>query len=697
MSGTSEVQGSIRAGGTLERLGADLTSAVKAAGPPLLFGLRVWASVSLALYIAFWLELDNAFWAGTSAAIVCQPHLGASLRKGWYRLIGTLVGAVMIVVLTALFPQDRAPFLLGLALWGAVSALAATLLRNFAAYAAALAGYTAAIVASDTLGATGGSDGQVFMLAIYRASEICLGIVCAGIVLAGTDFGDAPRRLARLFAKLSVDITRGFTGTLASAGPGQADTQPVRREFTRRVIALDPVIDEALGESSRLRYHSPLLQMAMDGLFAALAGWRAVAVSLARLPGDKARQEADAVLRSLPEELRSAPARAQDEPKRWIADPVRLRRVCDATVRKLLALPAGTPSLQLLADQTAGVLIGISDALDGLALLVANASRSATPRRGFVLRIPDWLPALVNGGRAFVTIGAVELFWIVTQWPNGALAITFAAIGVILLAPRAEQAYAAAMAFMIGTALGIAIAATINFAVLPGMEGFAAFSLALGLVLIPAGALTAQTRWPAVSAIFLAVTMNFCPLLAPANRMSYDPVQFYNAALAIAGGLGVATLSFRLMPPLSPAFRARRLLALTLRDLRRLALRSVAWTPRDWENRVLARLLALPDQAEPLQRSRLMAALSVGSEIIRLRRVDARHPLGPDLDAAFTAVAQGQSAAAIAQLALLDDRLASAPHLGARPPVPLRARARILEISELLTQHAAYFDAGAAA
>jgi Fusaric acid resistance protein family len=34
------------------------------------------------LYIAFWLELDNAFWAGTSAAIVCQPHLGASLRKG---------------------------------------------------------------------------------------------------------------------------------------------------------------------------------------------------------------------------------------------------------------------------------------------------------------------------------------------------------------------------------------------------------------------------------------------------------------------------------------------------------------------------------------------------------------------------------------------------------------------------------------
>ncbi len=172
-----------------------LADALRAAGPPLLFGLRLWASVCLALYVAFWLELDNAYWAGTSAAIVCQPHLGASLRKGWFRMIGTVVGAVAIVVLTACFPQDRAPFLIGLALWGAACALVATLLRNFAAYAAALAGYTVAIIANDQLGATGGPNGQAFMLAVYRASEICIGIVCAGVVLATTDLGGARRRL----------------------------------------------------------------------------------------------------------------------------------------------------------------------------------------------------------------------------------------------------------------------------------------------------------------------------------------------------------------------------------------------------------------------------------------------------------------------------------------------------------------------
>src|SRR5579862_1334290 len=94
-------------------------SALRAAGPPLLFGLRLWASVSLALYVAFWLQLDAPYWAGASAAVVCQPLLGASLRKGWFRMIGTLIGAAMSVVLVAAFPEDRVLFLAGLAIWGA--------------------------------------------------------------------------------------------------------------------------------------------------------------------------------------------------------------------------------------------------------------------------------------------------------------------------------------------------------------------------------------------------------------------------------------------------------------------------------------------------------------------------------------------------------------------------------------------------
>ena len=663
---------------------ARLTDALRAAGPPLLFGLRLWASVCLALYVAFWLELDNAYWAGTTAAIVCQPHLGASLRKGWYRMIGTVIGAVAIVVLTACFPQDRAPFLLGLALWGAACALVATLLRNFAAYAAALAGYTAAIIAMDQLGATGGPNGLAFTLAITRASEICIGIVCAGVVLAGTDLGGARRRLGTLFAGLSAEIACRFASTVLIAGAGFEETQTTRREFIRRVIALDPVIDEAIGESAQLRYFSPVLQRAVDGLLAAMAGWARCSVLLARLPKGRARAEASAVLAEVPEELRAQPG--QDEATRWMADPAGLLRICDAAVGMLVALPARTPSLRLLADQTADVLAGISHALNGLALLVTDPFRPVA--RDFRrLRIPDWLPPLVNAGRAFVVIGAAQLFWIVTEWPNGAGAMTFAAIGVILLAPRADQAYVAAVGFTVGTSLTAGFAAIIGFAVLPNRETFAGLSLAIGLVLVPAGAGLASSSqlWRAV--MFMAMVANFVPLLAPANVESYDTQQFYNAASAIVAGSSAAAFSFRLIPPLSPAFRARRLLGLTLRDLRRLATGPIPDTAMDWQDHLFGRLAALPDAAQPLQRAQLIAALLVGTEIIKLRHFCRRFDLGSDIDAALHAFARGNSVKTVARLADLDRALTSGLDAGA-----LRVRGIILGISETLTRHPAYFD-----
>jgi uncharacterized membrane protein YccC len=662
-----------------------LTVALRAAGPALLFGLRLWASICLALYVAFWLELDNPQWAGTTAAIVCQPHLGASLRKGWFRMIGTVVGAVAIVVMTACFPQNRAAFFVSLALWGAACALVATLLRNFSAYAAALAGYTAAIIANDQLGAVGGLNGEAFMLAVTRASEICIGIVCAGIVLAGTDLGGARRRLAAVFAAILAEISNGFTGTLATAGAEFESTQAVRRELIRRVVALDPVIDEAFGEASQLRYHSPVLQRAADGLLAALAGWRAAALLLARAPQERARQDAGAVLARVPAELRLGPE--QDQPTRWKADPTGLLRACDAGVRRLVTLPADTPSLRLLADQTAEVLAAISHALNGLALLVADPARPVRRRSIRHPRIPDWLPSLVNAGRAFVVIGAAELFWIVTEWPNGAGAITFAAIGVILFAPRADYAYTAAIGFAVGIMIAAVVAAIIEFAVLPNLETFAAFSLAIGLWLVPAGAAAAQP-WQRV--LFTYMAAYFTPLLAPTNQMSYDTQQFYNAASAIIAGSSAAALSFRLIPPLSPAFRTRRLLALTLRDLHRLTRGPIPRTSEDWEGRMYGRLSALPDQAQPLQRAEMLAAFSVGTEIIQLRRTCRRMDLGSELDAALEALRRGDISLATACLDRLDDALAARPGAAA-----LRAQGSILAMTEVLTQHAAYFEAGA--
>ena len=243
----------------------------------------------------------------------------------------------------------------------------------------------------------------------------------------------------------------------------------------------------------------------------------------------------------------------------------------------------------------------------------------------------------------------------------------------------------------VGILLDLVLTATVSFAVLPaiGPETFVGFSLVVGACLVPIGALLAGARKPWQRGLFTAMAVIFMPLLQPTNPMTYNSAQFYNVALGIVGGAVAAALSFRLMPPLSPAYRARRLLALTLRDLRRLAAGHV---PRDWEGHVHGRLTALPDAATPLQRSQLLAALAAGSEILRLHHVAARLGIAGALDAALAEVAEGDSLRAAVRLAGLDALLAARD--GAAPATQglLRARAGILVLSEALTTHADYFD-----
>jgi len=653
----------------------------------LFYGVRFWISVCLALYIAYALQLDNPFWAGTSAAVVCQPHVGAALRKGWFRMVGTVAGGLFILMLTACLPQREAAFLSALALWVGASALMASLFRNFMSYAAALAGYTAVIIAADVLGAVGGASDQVFFYVYTRTSEICIGIVVATVVLAATDMGGAPRRLATQMADIATEIIHGFARTLSQARTGALDSRTIRRELIRRVVALEPVIDEALGESSRLRALAPVLYAAVHHMVQALASWRTVCAHLIER-ADWNRDEARALLLRWPSEMQT------DSPPPLpsaIGELVSLRERYRALASALRELPAATPSSRLLAVHTAQVLSGVSRVLNGMVLLgngpVSKVARGYT----FPFSVADWLPGIISATRATLAMGAVELWWVATAWPNGTVALTFVAVGVCLFGPREELAFATVARFMAGVALSVVCAAIAKFALLPGLSTFAGLSLVLGVFLVPLGALSAQ-GWR--TAMFTGAAVLFTALLAPENQMNYDTRQFYNNSLAILVGLGAATLSFRLLPPLSTATRSRRLLALTRRDLRRIAVDEVSWTAEAWQGLIVKRLLELPVDTQPLQLAQMIAALSVGLEVVYLRSGTGRLGHPPLMIGALDALAQGRSALSIQRLAALDQALTVWPREAPGASEILRVRDSILLISEGLSQHADYFDSG---
>ena len=463
-----------------KRGGAPLVAWLKDATPAFLFGLRLWGSVCLSFYVAFALELSEPSWAATTAALVCQPVLGASLRKSMFRMVGTVVGAIAIVVLAAFFRQDRVGFLVGLALWCAASAFVATILRNFATYAAALSGYTAAIIAIDVLGPVGTTNGVVFMFAVNRALEICIGIVSAGVVLALTDLGHSRRKLATESAALSSAIMDGFTDAFGASSASLDKFRGIRRELLRRVIALYPMIDAAIGEASDLRYRSAVLQRAVAGLMQTISAWRKVAFAMA-LNGDAATpREASAVYDLLPR------ARLSPDASRSTREPVELRDACCASVRTLTRFDAETPMQRLLADNAAAAMLGMARALNGLAGVVDP--REVAGVRGMArLRVADWLPAYLNAARTLAAVGAMSLFWIATAWPNGVAAITFCAVIVILLPPVGDGAYSASLMFLQGSALSAVLAAIVVFGFLPQATTFPSFCLILGMVLVPLG------------------------------------------------------------------------------------------------------------------------------------------------------------------------------------------------------------------
>ena len=69
----------------------------------------------------------------------------------------------------------------------------------------------------------------------------------------------------------------------------------------------------------------------------------------------------------------------------------------------------------------------------------------------------------------------------------------------------------------------------------------------------------------------------------------------------------------------------------------------------------------MPEQAEPVERADLVAAMAVGNEIVRLRRVAPRFVPGAAVDAALQALAEGRSGEAIERLKDIDRQFAALP------------------------------------
>jgi hypothetical protein len=104
-------------------------------------------------------------------------------------------------------------------------------------------------------------------------------------------------------------------------------------------------------------------------------------------------------------------------------------------------------------------------------------------------------------------------------------------------------------------------------------------------------------------------------------------------------------------------------------------------------------LIAMPVEAEPVQRSYLVSVLSVGLQVIRLQRLSRHGRIGTEISDIQASLAAGDLPKLRVVLDAVDQEIASIPDTlqGARGR--LRARSALLAVGKAVNRQSEYFEA----
>jgi uncharacterized membrane protein YccC len=579
------------------------------------YAIRTWVAGILALYIAFYCQLESPYWAPVATWISSLPIPGMTISKGIYRIIGSITGAFMGIVLIALFAQTPNLFILGLALWVAGCTLCANLLTNFRAYACVLAGYTTAIVALPTYA----EPNHIFDVAMARGSCTIIGIICAVVVTRLFAPHKAREQVLHLLKAVLGDTARRASFPLA--GIPVEDIYAIAYKLLADLIALDTQIEYAAAESSTFRIHANRARDQVSELFEVISAARAIRA----MEDEGGKIELNETLNQLRQDsvmiLMEVPqAVAKDDLPHALEGLRDLRRRIAAQHPEESRDPIPSVIRQrLFLDHLDDLLSHLENALlDSLAL--EGPWRDDPPQQLNFHR--DHRLAWINALRAFVAIIGAGAFWIITAWPSGASAIIFVAVVCSLFSslPRPDQAGAL---FFWGTFIGSIIALPFIYGVMQKVDGqFVPLALALGVVMIPSAVLSAL---PKTNLLGFALTVNFFAAVAPLNPMSYNVVNFLNNTIALNVGVGFGTLAYLLLFPPN-FFAADRYVRYRIqRGFEILSQRDPMPPAAAWKSRMFDRVNRLYVSAEAIGEERNvwmergLRALHFGNGVLRLR------------------------------------------------------------------------------
>jgi uncharacterized membrane protein YccC len=492
------------------------------------FAVRIWLAVIAALYVSFWLELEAASSAAVTVAILALPSRGQVMEKAAFRLMATVVGVGASIAIVGTFAQSGALLVGVFAAWLAICVYAVGLLDGNRAYAAALSGYTVAIIAVQQID----DPRHVFESGTARGAAIMVGVLIVTIV---NDLLAAPDHHPQVIAQLDT-LHRQVLGYARRIQRGEIVPAVTAAGLLRDIVALRPEIASLAAELSNGPARSAAARNVMVGLVAELFGVRALEMLAAPLP---LREQVMSQLERKSGSRASSSDALQGEDSELV--------------------PASLSWLFKYLIRTDGE---VRRSLDDL-----SAGRRP-PRARSAPFYRSHRIAAENGVRAGVCFLIAATAFAISGWPATEVALSFVAIIIGLGAttpdPRAFTTMAVVAASIASLMTGI-----LEFVILDGATAFPLLAISLApfvigaalLMTVPNRLLSALGR---LNLVFILV------LLAPSNPQTYNPQTFLFSVLFLLLAAGLLFAAQILIPPVSNARCRQWLRAAACHDLEHL-------------------------------------------------------------------------------------------------------------------------------
>jgi uncharacterized membrane protein YccC len=600
-------------GVALHRAGEVMTSSrLLSDASALLFSAKSFAAGMLAYYLALSIGLERPSWAIITVYIVSQTSVGASLSKGLYRLVGTLIGAGATVLIVPTFVNMPVLCSVVLAGWICLCLYFSLLERTPRAYAFLLAGYTASLIGFPEVQ----HPGEIFDTAIARVQEIVIGIICAGVMHRYV----LPKRISGLFNSKMAETLRDARRMLANAltNPPQLASGDLRMASALQFLQ---------GVSHHVPYDFALsipVRNARNRLHDKLA--RLLVVSSELRDGVQRIVAMPAPLLELRDEVTNWLGVEQASERRLAGDMLQQRSA--ALTAQLAADAQGfddelAVSFCRYLNEAVSLLLQCERLFAALHQTAFNTSEKRTKSaKGYVYH-RDSLSAARTSLGAFTIILSSCLLWIYSAWPDGGTAVSVIGVCCTLFgnfdtpAPHIGK-------YMLGSAYGVMLSLLYSFALLPQVTEFCVLVAVLAPAYLLAGSLQAR---PQTTFMAMGITLTLPILSELGFQYSADFTSALNTAIALFAGTGFAFVSMSLLQTVQADAAINRLLRICRSDIRRSVKGIFARDELYWTNLMMDRTaLLLPclsrsEQSSEQILSQMLHYLRLGLAARQLRRL----------------------------------------------------------------------------